>query len=106
MMTVAERRELIERDIAEGMTVREVAAKYRIGFKSLKQLRCPSAPALTDGDRAVPPQRSHEMVAWRHKFIAEMTDAGFGCSFIGAVLRLDHSSVIYHQRGKCRCQVV
>ena len=58
-----------------------------------------------DHRRLSPPDKSYDVVAWRHHIIKEMETAGFGPSFISAVLRQDHTTVIYHMKGKCRCDV-
>ena len=53
--------------------------------------------------RVSPPDKAYDVVAWRHHIIKEMESVGFGPSFISVVLRLDHSGVLHHMNGECKC---
>lgn len=100
-MTVGERREAVLAALRAGTPAKQVSLMYHVSIKHVYQMEGKAEPK--DGDRLCAPARAHDLVAWRHHFIMEMDAAGYGPSFIGAVLRLDHTSVIHHTRGQCRC---
>lgn len=99
-MTVTERWAAIRAGKERGMTAGELAMKYHLGVRTIYQVGKKRGPV---SDKRCAPVQAGEMVLWRHRFIMEMAAAGHGPSYIGAVLRLNHSSVLHHTAGRCKC---
>ena len=89
------RNEAIRAALRAGQPASGVATEFKVDERTVYR--------VSDGSF---PQQSRDLVLWRHAFIWQMKRAGLGPSYIGAVLRLDHSSVIHHLRGDCRCEAV
>jgi hypothetical protein len=90
-------------DRSEGMSVKEASAKWHLSERHIYQLARGQRPPLSKPNAMSQPARTDDIVQWRHHFIKELQDAGNGCSYIGSVLRMNHTSVLYHMNGACQC---